>query len=203
MNSVISMPKTGLKSVEVITTLHSGIYQSDREHAAKPIVFEPTQAGIMFALDTAGYKFLSNRGSYGSIGCGTTAVYLIFKNGARFIVNDLDDIDNELWDKLPTGKLNENDVMEITGNVWDGNNHISFFPENSWRYVDNPVREMWDVDEWLDTGSFYLAGNSDEELIQLAGELEQEARNEGILLNGNAIDYLRELQEKQKEEGEE
>ena len=203
MNSVMSMPKTGLKSVEVITTLHSGIYQSDREHAAKPVIFEPTRAGIIFALDTAGYKSLSNCGSYGSIGCGTTDVYLIFENNARHAINDLDDIDNELWDNLPAGKLNEDDVKEITGNVWDGNNHVPFFPEDSWRYVDNPVREMWDVDEWLDTGSFYLAGKSDDELIQMAVELKQEARNEGVLLNGDAIDYLRELQEKQKEEGEE
>lgn len=117
------------------TRLYDGIYRSDREHYENSDETWPNDnAHLALALDMRDWRRIDTRGTYGGIGAGHTWVEvddeeIVTAEDERETVFD---DDGELTDD------EQANVLELYGDVWDGNNHIEFVPRRAMRYVDNP-----------------------------------------------------------------
>jgi len=147
--------------VELQTTLDNAIYRSDREQWAEPEIFDGTKSQLALALDTRDRRRIYLAGCYGGIGCGSTEALLIAddeterrildENEPKFC--DEEDEENTIteadaFNELPEGEpIPREDVTELQGTVWDGNNHVDFHPGRAEQYCDEEDIEphVWGI----------------------------------------------------------
>ena len=118
------------------------------------------QAAVSYALDSAAYHGISTRGSHGI--SAVDAVLLDADDEPLAVIADAEAARSgvewdETWD-APTfgeydvlgevaegGELTRSDLDEITGSLWDGNNHVEFCPPRSQEFCDEEdiEEESW------------------------------------------------------------
>jgi hypothetical protein len=128
--------------IKMVTTLDKGIYQSDREAWAVPETMEATKANLSYMLDWRDYRLLDTKGCFGGIGMGTTEVFLVDDEENEILVTD--ENEDTVYSSIEEeGELSRDDLNEITGKVWDGNNHVFFYPKRSEQYCDEDEIEYY------------------------------------------------------------
>jgi hypothetical protein len=141
--------------IQMITELAEGIYRSDRDAWAVPEEMDATRANLAYMLDWAEYRRIDTRGCFGNIGRGETIITLITDDGTKIEITE--DNENEIYDMISNeGSLHRAQLSEITGNVWNGNNHQFFIPLRSEHYCSEPDIKTYPwgtityrvVDEW-------------------------------------------------------
>lgn len=83
---------------------------------------------------------------------------------------------------------------------WNGNNHVGVLDDDAqsaWEellddldHLDESEYSFWNIEDWLQQADFDLAGKTDNELRALAKSIETDAKNDGVILNGDVYDYL-------------
>ena len=141
-----------ITEIRLCTELNSGIYQSDRDAYAEPEKFEPTEANLALAMDKADYRCIFLAGSYGSIGAGDTWVEVDTDDGETWTVESIGDyptinLTNPDLHRLDyrdainalieEGEVDRDILEELTGQVWDGHNHVDFVPHRAESYCEN------------------------------------------------------------------
>ena len=102
-------------------------------------------------------------------------------------------------------------------NVWDGHNYVAELADDARdaeseldRRIEALVEMMspengllanvWDVDDWLASGSFKIdASTTDDQIRAMADEIIFDAAGEGIYLDGDVEQYLRDLRSNKEE----
>ncbi len=139
--------------IRLVTELDQAISRGDRDAWAVPVAQEPTRANLALAMDTADHRRISLGGVYGGIGCGETHVEIDTDDGDTLTVVATDQ-DEPVLDThaeigyfdasgaMPeTGELDRDELSEITGSVWDGNNHVEFVPVRAQDYCEDEDSE--------------------------------------------------------------
>ena len=148
--------EVSVRAIRVRTALHDGIYASDRR--ARDIEGEweePTEARLSYALDMADRLAIENVGSFGSVGAGATWVEIELHHEQVLVVvegyeggpPDITNPDREIavgdaYALMPErGTLTREELNILTGDIWDGNNHVTSNPTRSQEYCDEPDQE--------------------------------------------------------------
>jgi hypothetical protein len=96
-----------------------------------------------------------------------------------------------------------NQVIAGYSSEWDGHNWVAHYTDaaenasaeiceicqKSYHDADNIIDE-WDVDEWLRDYNVDPT-TTDDELVALAQEIETEAANDNIILDGDVLEWLK------------
>lgn len=196
------MNENAKRMVRVVTVLNDAVGGGDVE-AEWPASY----ATIALAMDYAERRRIYLDGCYGGIGRGGTWVELDMPDGGPLII-DSDDPERDVGDVpdgLPVGPDDAEGyadaVAEITGDVWDGKNHVVFLPTRALEYgaysdveIDNGAWGRITLDRdgspeiTLAAGwKILLADNSDHDGILLSG-LGRDAWEPGIRRLVDALD---------------
>ena len=132
-----------------------GLSRDIRESVEAEEDVEPIdQAHIAWAIDRAAYLSLEYGGNYGSASCSP---YLVTgwdtwrvdaHDGRQYFMrvdDDFEDIEEDedaedilsLIAALPAGELDSDDLDAVSGEVWDGNNHVRINAEHSVEFLTN------------------------------------------------------------------
>ncbi|MDQ7794167.1 MAG: helix-turn-helix domain-containing protein [bacterium] len=125
-------------------------------------------------------------------------------------------VDPYLRGRVVADMLEDPELQTLIGRIcaghsieWDGNNRVGRLSEDAQQalqdaiewvdsYIDDPTDRVavYDAGEWL-RGSPppVTATSTDEEITQWDREIEEEARREGVILEGSVAEYLRALRD--------
>ena len=149
--------------IRVISELNEGIYASERAKYGRENAdeFEPTKANLIYALDMVNYRSTELVGCYGGRGGGNTWAEIETGTGDLLVVMPEDDeyqyIDSEGNDQedtiseddafealTETVSLSREQLRDISGHVWDGNNHVLVLPNRSENYCNEDANLQFD-----------------------------------------------------------
>ena len=124
--------------------------------------FDISRAGLAYALDMRDYEHIDNVGSYGSLGAGWSWVEVEADDITYIVGDDVEDY-APILDIVYDGDesyatINEDDAMrlmpedgettrdqinEIVGKIWDGNNWTGYQPSRSENFCHEPDIETY------------------------------------------------------------
>jgi len=136
MKMTMTKHESPIKQFELRYDLHPGL--SDARYAGDwTKTFPATRAHLAFALDQRDYERIRLRGSYGS---ASAHVMAILNGGERIIEDDDPDAISEARaESLSTcnGEIDADDVHALRTSVWNGQNHIEFYPRRSMTFLSD------------------------------------------------------------------
>ncbi len=132
--------ETKTRMITLRTRLMGGIYQSSRDEWEESDISLPlSEKNLSFLIDSMRYRKLQTAGSYGSIGMGSTWIELDGEEIDLGYGYDHIMVDGNYMENIPESsndEIDDDEIRKLIGYIWDGNNNIPFFPENSWKFIE-------------------------------------------------------------------